>query len=270
MFLQKYKFCAVQSTLLRNFAQISHMKTIFKQFITFVWATCWSIGVMAQVPTIAPTATFTVNETETVMQPGDNYPGQAPLKVSFNANPSDDEGWSASYEWRFYTESDMQNPYLIRYEQDTEYDFLTAGSHRIVCYVIFTKGDLIQEYTEEYWTQEIHPFKISISDSKLEMPNAFSPNVGVDDYNSTYRVKPGFQSIVEFRAIIFNRWGKKLYEWTDPAAEGWDGTYKGRPMPEGVYFVFVRAKGADGREFVIKRDVNLLRGYTQSTNVPSE
>ena len=29
----------------------------------------------------------------------------------------------------------------------------------------------------------------------------------------------------------------------------------------GVYFVVVNAKGADGIEYEIKRDVNLLRGY---------
>ena len=68
---------------------------------------------------------------------------------------------------------------------------------------------------------------------------------------------------MEFKATIFNRWGQKLYEWTDPAG-GWDGKYKGRDVAQGVYFVLVKAKGADCRRFNIKSDVNLLRGYTEN------
>ena len=94
------------------------------------------------------------------------------------------------------------------------------------------------------------------------MPNAFSPNG--DGINDVYRAKSSYQSIVEFKATIFNRWGQKLYEWSDPAG-GWDGKYKGRDVAQGVYFVMVKAKGADGRQFNIKSDVNLLRGYTEST-----
>ena len=75
--------------------------------------------------------------------------------------------------------------------------------------------------------------------------------------------KSGYQSLVEFHAYIFNRWGQKLYEWTNPA-DGWDGTYNGKDVKEGVYYVLVKAKGADGRKYNIKRDVNLLRGYDET------
>ena len=71
---------------------------------------------------------------------------------------------------------------------------------------------------------------------------------------------------MEFHAYIFNRWGQKLYEWDNPA-NGWDGTYKGKDVKQGVYFVLVKAKGADGRIFNIKKDVNLLRGYTEASTV---
>lgn len=97
--------------------------------------------------------------------------------------------------------------------------------------------------------------------STLIMPNAFSPNN--DKINDVYKVK-SYQNIVEFHAYIFNRWGQKLYEWTDPA-DGWDGTYHGKDVKDGVYFVLVKAKGADGRTYNIRRDVNLLRGYTERT-----
>ena len=88
------------------------------------------------------------------------------------------------------------------------------------------------------------------------MPNAFSPNG--DGINDIYKAKSNYKSIVEFKAIILNRWGQKIYEWTDLNG-GWDGTWHGSKVKAGVYFVIVKAKGADGRNYEIKRDVNLMR-----------
>lgn len=214
-----------------------------------------------ETPTISPTAIYEGKDGE---EEGQSYSGTAPLTVRFMANPENADGWTAYYEWRFTRENE-QEPYLIRYEQDTEYTFLEAGAHSIVLYATFTQGTEKVEYTEEYWSTQT-PIKISISESMLEMPNAFSPNG--DDKNNIFKAKK-YQSIVEFDAYIFNRWGQKLYEWHDPAG-GWDGTYKGKDVAQGVYYVLVKAKGADGRRFNIKRDVNLLRGYTESnsTNNP--
>ena len=54
-------------------------------------------------------------------------------------------------------------------------------------------------------------------------------------------------------------------------AGGWDGKFNGKDVKQGVYFVLVKAKGADGRKYNIKKDVNLLRGYTESNGVnPTE
>ena len=94
--------------------------------------------------------------------------------------------------------------------------------------------------------------------SHIEIPNAFSPNG--DDINEILRVKADkTKGITEFRAIIYNRWGQKIYEWTDLNG-GWDGTFNGSPVKQGTYFVLVKAKGSDGQTHTIKRDVNLLRG----------
>ena len=99
--------------------------------------------------------------------------------------------------------------------------------------------------------------------STLVMPNAFSPNN--DRINDVYKVK-SYQNIVEFHAYIFNRWGQKLYDWTN-IDEGWDGKYRGNDVKQGTYFVLVKAKGADGQTYNIRKDVNLLRGYTEGTSL---
>lgn len=207
-----------------------------------------------EMPNISPTAYYTTEDGGE--EENANYSGNAPLKGRFVANPTNAEGWSASYEWRFVHENETE-PYLVRYEEDTEYTFTTAGSHNIVLYATFTRGDEVIEFRDEYW-DGTYPLRVTISESKLEMPNAFSPNG--DDRNEEYKAKT-YSSLVEFHAYIFNRWGQKLFEWTDPS-KGWDGKYKGTPVKQGVYYVLVEAKGADGRRYRIKRDVNLITGFT--------
>ncbi len=209
------------------------------------------------VPTINPTATYMTDDGE---EESTDMSGDAPLTGVFRANPENVGVYDAYYEWRFTLEGES-TPYLIRYEEDTEYTFTTAGSHSIVLYATFVNGNDTIAYTQDYW-DEIGPLRLTISESKLEMPNAFSPNG--DGINDIYKAKDGYQSIVEFHAYIFNRWGQKLYEWDDPSG-GWDGKYNGKDVKQGVYFVLVKAKGADGRTFTIKKDVNLLRGYTEET-----
>lgn len=214
-----------------------------------------------EVPTIDPQATFTTDEGE---ETSTSYSGSAPLMVVFHANAENVGMYTPHYEWRFTKEGETQ-PYLVRYEEETEYTFTEAGSHRIVLYATFINGNDTIAYTKDYW-QDAQPITIQISESKLEMPNAFSPNG--DGINDIYRAKNNYQSIVEFDAYIFNRWGQKIYEWHDPAG-GWDGKFNGKDVKQGVYFVLVKAKGADGRKYNIKKDVNLLRGYTESNGVNS-
>lgn len=210
-----------------------------------------------EIPTISPTATYVTDEGE---EENSNMSGNAPLIGRFQANPQNVGEYSANYEWRFTIDGES-TPYLTRYEENTEYTFTKAGTHNIVVYATFINGNDTIAYTQEYW-DEIGPMRVTISESKLEMPNAFSPNG--DGINDIYKAKDGYQSIIEFHAYIFNRWGQKLYEWDDPAG-GWDGKYNGKDVKQGVYFVLVKAKGADGRTFNIRRDVNLLRGYTEES-----
>ena len=99
--------------------------------------------------------------------------------------------------------------------------------------------------------------------SSLVVPNAFSPNH--DQINDVFKVK-SHQNIVEFHATIFNRWGQKLFEWSN-LEDGWDGTYRGKDVKQGTYFVLVKARGADGQTYTIRKDVNLLRGYTEGTSI---
>ena len=206
----------------------------------------------SQAQGVEPTATYVDDDLNTVEATTD-FVAQAPLDVTFRANPKDMGTHTPAYEWHFRKETEAQDM-MVRYEEDTQYTFTESGTFRVTLKTRLTDTD------EELDSVVI---RVTISESKLEFPNAFSPNG--DGINDVYRAKPGYRSIVQFHAYIFNRWGQKLYEWTDPAG-GWDGTYKGSDVKQGTYYVLVKAKGADGREYNIKRDVNLLRGYTEGTS----
>lgn len=216
-----------------------------------------NVEAQENMPAISPTATITTATGET--QEVTEYSGSAPLQVHFAPNVENPEGYEAYYEWCFYKEgTSIEEPYLVRHEEETDFTFNEAGGHCIALIAYFMNGnDTIVKYDTDYW-MDATPIRISISTSKLDFPNAFSPNG--DGMNDIYRAKTDYQSIVEFKAVIYNRWGQKLYEWNNPAG-GWDGTYKGNPVKQGVYYVQVTAKGADGRRFNIKKDVNLLRTF---------
>ena len=99
----------------------------------------------------------------------------------------------------FQSKTNLHNAFLIRYEQDTQYTFTTAGSFRVCLYEILN-NDTVYIY---------EPINISISESEISFPNAFSPNG--DGINDVFKAKKGFKSIVEFHAVIFNRWGQKAF-----------------------------------------------------------
>ncbi|MCF8227582.1 MAG: gliding motility-associated C-terminal domain-containing protein [Bacteroidales bacterium] len=67
---------------------------------------------------------------------------------------------------------------------------------------------------------------------ELYLPNAFSPNQ--DGLNDHFKIINSPVSISSFHLMIFNRWGQLIFE-TDDLNKGWDGTYNGDPVNEGVY-----------------------------------
>ena len=217
----------------------------FWQIIVTVFALFASISTSAQSVEISA---IYVDDNGVETETRSDFNGQAPLSVSFRANPTDMEGLNPTYEWHFRMEGESKDM-MVRYEENTDYTFTQAGKTYITLYANLGNDEQVSSQ-----------ICVTISESKLTMPNAFSPND--DGHNDKYQAKE-YQSIVEFHAYIFNRWGQKLFEWTNPA-EGWDGNYNGNPVKEGVYFVVVKARGADGIVYNIRKDVNLLRGYTKT------
>jgi large repetitive protein len=57
---------------------------------------------------------------------------------------------------------------------------------------------------------------------------------------------------------IFNQWGQEITVITDKS-RGWDGRFKGRPQPVGVYVYTLRVVLTDGKAITMKGNISLLR-----------
>ncbi|MCB9356533.1 MAG: gliding motility-associated C-terminal domain-containing protein [Lewinellaceae bacterium] len=89
------------------------------------------------------------------------------------------------------------------------------------------------------------------------MPNAFTPNG--DGVNDLFRLNLVEGTATVLSMEIYNRWGKKVYESTDPAAT-WDGTSEGKDAPSDVYVYVIRWQRDDGAlQPPLIGDITLLR-----------
>jgi gliding motility-associated-like protein len=86
------------------------------------------------------------------------------------------------------------------------------------------------------------------------IPTGFTPNG--DGKNDLFQVIGN--NIEEVYLAVYNRWGEKIFETTNPAG-GWDGTYKGKILPPDAFGFYVRVRCIGGQEFFKKGNVTLLR-----------
>jgi gliding motility-associated-like protein len=108
---------------------------------------------------------------------------------------------------------------------------------------------------------------------KVALPNSFSPNgdgendffrvlTNVDeDQNFTNNANNGFQeggAIAEMDLRVYNRYGQMVFRTTNPH-EGWDGTFKGKPLNPATYTYILNFRTIDGRSDDRSGNVTLFR-----------
>jgi gliding motility-associated-like protein len=103
----------------------------------------------------------------------------------------------------------------------------------------------------------------------VDTPNAFTPNqdgpstsggaVDPDDRSNDIFI-PKIDGVTRngFLMQIYNRWGVFIFESKD-AKIGWDGYYKGKMMPQGVYVYKLSLQLANGKREVRIGDITLLK-----------
>lgn len=97
----------------------------------------------------------------------------------------------------------------------------------------------------------------SIIEPYLEIPNVFTPNF--DSINDVFKVIFNIEAYEYLELKIYSRWGELLFESRFPNGNWWDGTYKGNPCPDGVYFYLVEAKPKLRNKRNLHGTVTLLR-----------
>lgn len=88
----------------------------------------------------------------------------------------------------------------------------------------------------------------------LYLPSAFTPDG--DGINDVFAVSG--TGLVNFRMLIFDRWGRMVFETRDPA-NGWDGTIDGHAPVPGVYPYLFRYLGPSGQTADHYGSVTLVR-----------
>lgn len=103
-------------------------------------------------------------------------------------------------------------------------------------------------------TSESLPVKGRAINDNIYIPNSFSPNG--DGTNDVLKVFS--YSIREMKFVVFNQWGEKVYESTNMNM-AWDGKFKGKDQPSGVYMYVAKFILLDNTVVERKGSVNLVR-----------
>jgi gliding motility-associated-like protein len=160
--------------------------------------------------------------------------GEAPLEVSFSVDSSSNGGSenSITYDWEYWEVTDT-NTLAKSTDPKVKIEMPGQYSTRVIA--------RYQQCTYKFASEDY----IRVDSSLLEIPNVFTPNEdGANDY---FQVKA--KSLRTFHGIIYNRWGRPVFEWTDPKTfeNGWNGKMNntGQDCPSGTYYYIIKAEGYD-------------------------
>lgn len=85
---------------------------------------------------------------------------------------------------------------------------------------------------------------------------AFTPNG--DGINDLWLVTNGNGCLSKAKAQVFNRYGAKVFEAND-YKNNWNGTYNGKPLPDGTYYFVITYRLINGKDEFLKGNVTILR-----------
>lgn len=201
-------------------------------------------------------ATQTIRENDNEQKDETPLGGSAPCEIEFKAICTDA---AIFQEWQMAADADFENITMRINEPITTYTFREHGT-TYVRFVASNTAGSCNYYSDTY--------EVFVGESHLECPNAFSPDAS-EGVNDEWKVS--YKSLISFECYIFNRWGVKVAEFTDPA-QGWDGKYNGKYVPSGVYYYVIKAEGADGKKYKLNGDINIIKysGVTGNSTTPTE
>ena len=172
----------------------------------------------------------------------------APLFLNLYSYAND---MSNHFEWAFISgdkakTGDFQGAYTYFGKDVNAFEISEPDLHCIELTVSNIRNDSVCEHRSYAC--------LHIGGSQLYVPNAFTPNG--DNINDEFRV--GYRSIESFEISIYDQWGRRVYK-SDDITKGWDGTFRGDRASIGAYYYVIKAKGTDGKEYLKKGTISLIR-----------
>ena len=123
-----------------------------------------------------------------------------------------------------------------------------------------TSGNVFVTVIDEHGCEATDALKLTVTISRnVYIPTVFSPNG--DNINDIFLIRGAILERIEYLRI-FDRWGNVVYDQPPVVAggaEGWDGTFKGKPLNPGVYVYTALLIHRDGFEEAVIGDVTLVR-----------
>ena len=98
--------------------------------------------------------------------------------------------------------------------------------------------------------------KITVLPYCVKVMNAFSPNG--DGANDRWLVTNATGCTNRVKAAVFNRYGQQVYI-NENYQNNWDGTFNGKPVPDGTYYYAITYVLINGKTVIVKGDVTILR-----------
>ncbi|MBL7900900.1 MAG: PKD domain-containing protein [Bacteroidia bacterium] len=129
-----------------------------------------------------------------------------------------------------------------QFQRNFTYGFPDSGSFGIKQYAITRFG-----CKDSFEKQIVVNFMFTVY-----VPTAFTPNV--DGRNEMFG--PVGMGIKWYGMKIWNRWGELMFETT--TNQPWDGTYKGKPVPDGAYAVLIEMRDYKGKRHYYRGSLTVM------------
>ncbi len=120
---------------------------------------------------------------------------------------------------------------------DNSYTYLWQDGSQGIDFIVSEAGTYSVTKTDAFGCSSSD--EIILKDScppDLYVPTAFTPNN--DGKNET--ISPYTNGIRSLEWYVYDRWGELMFS-TDQIGEAWDGTFRGKECPDGIYIWYLKA-----------------------------
>jgi len=201
--------------------------------------------------TASPTVTAAGTYTVVVTDPANGCTASANVSVSVNPGPTANAGTDATINAGLST--------TLTATGGGTYLWSTGATTTTISVSPTVTTDYCVTVTDTTGCADTACVRISVDleCGELFVPNAFSPNN--DQSNDVFRVKINPVCVKEMLLVVYDRWGEKMIEITDPSVS-WDGSYQGKPLDNAVFVYYLSITLINSTEVIKKSgNVSLLK-----------